>query len=185
MKNNLIKNKSQIFKELSIKTNIHYGNRLRQLRNLLVLKPEDLSVVLTISTNTIKKAEEGGNVGIEIIGELALFYGFTLEQFYNIEILPSWEELTKQIITFNKKHKSIAYEILLDRPNLQDLIEFRILATDLFKEWINESQVIEYCKKEYNYNYSSATNTLNNCVNKGWLISDENSKPKRYRLKIK
>ena len=35
-----------------------------------------------------KKAEEGGNVGIEIIGELVLFYGFTLEKFYNLEISP-------------------------------------------------------------------------------------------------
>lgn len=185
MKNILIKNKSQIFKELSIKTNIHYGNKLRQLRNSLVLKPEDLSSVLTISTNTIKKAEEGGNVGIEVIGELVLFYGFTLEQFYNLEILPSWEELTNQVIEFNKKNRSNAFEILFERPHLQDLIEFRILGTNLFKEWVNETQVIEFCKKEYNYNYSSATNTLNNCVNKGWLISDENLKPKRYRLKKK
>lgn len=184
-KNNLNKNKSQIFKELSIKTNIHYGARLRQLRNLLVLKAEDLSTVLNISTNTIKKAEEGGNVGIEIIGELVLFYGFTLEEFYSLEILPTWEELTKQVINFNKKHKSSAYEILLDRPHLQDLIEFRLLETNLFKEWVDEGQVSEFCKKEYGHNYSNATNTLNNCVKKGWLISDEYTKPKKYKLKKK
>ena len=185
MKNNLYKNKSQIFKELSIKTNIHYGIKLRKLRNLLVLKPEDLSKVLNLSTNTIKKAEEGGNVGIEVMGELCLFYGYTLEKFYSLKSLPTWDELMKQIETFHLKHKSIAHKIMFERPHLQDLIEFRIIETNLFKEWVDEGHVIEFCKKEYGHNYSSATNTLNNCVKKGWLISDENTKPKKYRLKKK
>lgn len=185
MKNNLIKNTSQIFKELSIKTNINYGYKLRQLRNLLVLKPEVLSSVLTISTNTIKKAEEGGNVGIEVIGELVFFYGFTMEKFYSLDDLPTWEELIKQIENFHLKHKSVAYKIIFERPHLLDLIEHRLLNTNLFREWVQEDQVLEFCKKEYNYNYSSATNTLNNCVKKGWLISDEYTKPKKYRLKKK
>lgn len=185
MKNNLIKNKSQIFKELSIKTNINYGDKLRQLRNLLVLKPEVLSTALTISTNTIKKAEDGGNVGIEVIGELVFFYGFTMEKFYSLDALPTWDELMKQIETFHLKHKSIVHKIIFERPHLQDLIEFRIIETNLFKEWVDEGHVIEFCKKEYGHNYSSATNTLNNCVKKGWLISDEYTKPKKYKLKKK
>lgn len=182
-KNNLIKNKSQLFKELSINTNIIYGNKLKQIRNLLVIKPEDLASVLTISTNTIKKAEEGGNVGIEVLGEILMFYGFTIEHFYSLDSLPNWEELTKQIEKFHLKNKSEGYKILSQRPQLIDLIEHRLLKTYFFRHWVDENQVIEFCKKEYNHHYTNATNTLNNCVDKGWLISDENTRPKKYRLK--
>lgn len=185
MKNNLYKGKCHIFKDLSVKENINYGYKLKQLRNLLVLKPEDISSVLTISTNTIKKAEEGGNVGIEVIGELCLFYGYTLEKFYSLKSLPTWENLKQQMVEFHIKNKSIIYKKIFDRPSLQDLIEFRLLKTNLFEDWVNESQVIDFCKNKYNYNYSSATNTLNNCVLKGWLIIDKNSKPRKYKLKNK
>src|SRR5690606_37630524 len=117
--------------ELSIKNNKKHGEKLKSLRTLLLLKPEDLSSVLSISTNTIKKAECGGNVGVEVIGELSFFYGYTLDQFYNIKVLPTWESLLKQAINFHKLNNSDTYKILLRRPKLLDLIEFRLLEMGL------------------------------------------------------
>jgi len=183
MKNNLNKYKNEIFKNLSIRNNVLYGNKLKCLRQSLLLKPEDLATVLTISTNTIKKAEEGGNVGTEVLNEIILFYGFTIDQFYSTDSIPHWTDLNKQIENFHKKHKSESYKILNQRPQLIDLIEYRLLGNNFFENWVDEKQVIEFCKEEYAYEYSTATNTLNNAVSKGWLIANENFKPKKYKVK--
>ena len=185
MKNNFNIYKNEIFKNLAKRNNVLYGNKLKCLRQSLLLKPEDLAAVLTISTNTIKKAEQGGNVGIEIINEIVLFYGFTIDQFYSTDSVPNWQDFKKQIEKFHKEHKSESYKIINQRPQLIDLIEYRLLKSDFFKQWVDEDQLLEFCNREYNYNYSSATNTLNNCVQKGWLIIDENAKPKKYSLKKK
>ena len=183
MKNNFNKYKNEIFKNLATRNNVLYGNKLKCLRQSLLLKPDDLAAVLTISTNTLKKAEQGGNVGIEIINEIVFFYGFAIDQFYSTESLPNWQDLKKQIEKFHKEHKSESYKILNQRPQLIDLIEYRLLKSDFFKQWVDENQVLEFCKTEYAYEYSTATNTLNNAVSKGWLIANENFKPKKYKIK--
>lgn len=183
MKNNFNKYKNEIFKNLSTRYNGLYGNKLKCIRESLLLKPEDLATVLTISTNTIKKAEEGGNVGIEVLNEIVLFYGFTIDQFYSTDSVPDWQDLKKQIEKFHKEHKSESYKILNQRPQLIDLIEFRLLKNDFFENWVDEKQVLEFCKTEYAYEYSTAINTLNNAVTKGWLIVNDKYKPKKYRSK--
>lgn len=183
MKNNFNIYKNEIFKNLATRNNVLYGTKLKSLRQSLLLKPEDLAAVLTISTNTIKKAEEGGNVGIDVLKEIIMFYGFTIDEFYSSESIPHWQDLYKQIEKFHKKYKSESYKIINQRPQLIDLIEFRLLKSDLFKQWVDENQVLEFCKKEYAYEYSTAINTLNNAVSKGWLIVNEDSKPKKYKVK--
>ena len=69
--------------------------------------------------------------------------------------------------------------------DLIGLIEFRLLATDLFSEWVTAEQVISYCKTKYKFEYlpSSTPNTVDNAVKKGWLVVDDKTKPKRYRKK--
>lgn len=181
MKNNYSRFKTLKMKELSSLENMYFGKLLEELRNTLLLKPEDLADVLSISTNTIKKAERGGNVGIEVLGELIFFYGFTFEEFYSLKQIPHWKELVLRIETFHKKHRSQAYKILYKKPNLIDLIEFRLLKTDFFDKWMDEQDVIQKCEKEYGFKFDSATNTLNNAVTKGWLISNDRTKPKKYK----
>src|SRR5690606_12644269 len=146
---------NEIFKNLSTKHNGHYGNKLKCIRESLLLKPEDLAAVLTMSTNTIKKAEEGGNVGIEVLNEIVLFYGFTIDRFYSTDSVPAEQDLMKQIEKFHKEHKSESYKILNQRPHLIDLIGFRLLKSEFFKNWVDEKQVLEFCKSEYGYEYST------------------------------
>lgn len=183
MKNNFKNLHNNHFNELAIKNNIETGKKLRAIRNLLVRKPEEIADVLTMTTNTLKNAENGENVGVEIINELILFYGYSLSEFYNLRSLPTWKKLIKKIEETHKAINSKSYEILFDQPSLIDLIEHRLLDTDLFTIWTDENAVIKYCKDSYGYEYKSATNTLNNAVTKEWLIRDDSVKPKKYMKK--
>jgi transcriptional regulator with XRE-family HTH domain len=183
MKNNFKNLQNNHFNELAIKNNIETGKKLRAIRNLLVRKPEEIADVLTMTTNTLKNAENGENVGVEIINELILFYGYSLSEFYNLRSLPTWKKLIKKIEETHKAINSKSYEILFDQPSLIDLIEHRLLDTDLFTIWTDENAVIRYCKDSYGYEYKSATNTLNNAVTKEWLIRDDSVKPKKYMKK--
>lgn len=183
MKNNFKNLQNNHFNEFAIKNNIETGKKLRAIRNLLVRKPEEIADVLTMTTNTLKNAENGENVGVEIINELILFYGYSLSEFYNLRSLPTWKKLIKKIEETHKAINSKSYEILFDQPSLIDLIEHRLLDTDLFTIWTDENAVIRYCKDSYGYEYKSATNTLNNAVTKEWLIRDDSVKPKKYMKK--
>lgn len=183
MKNNFENIQNNHFYELAIKNNIETGKKLRAIRNLLVRKPEEITDVLTMTTNTLKNAENGENVGVEVINELILFYGYSLSEFYNLRSLPTWKKLIKKIEDTHKAINSKSYEILFDQPSLIDLIEHRLLDTDLFTIWADENAVIKYCKDSYGYEYKSATNTLNNAVTKEWLIRDDSVKPKKYMKK--
>ena len=121
-------------------------------------------------------------IGTEVINELIVFYGYTLKDFHSLESLPTWKELLQKIESSHKANKSDAYLILQEKPNLIDLIEHRLSATKLFEDWVDENSVLNFCKTEYGYSYDSATNTLNNAVTKGWLIRDDNVKPKKYKI---
>ncbi len=172
-------------KDIAESNNSKVGERLITLRNLLVIKPEDISEVLSITVNTIKNAESGNkNVGIEILFELIAFYGYTATEFFNFnKSLPTWKSLRSKMIRHHQTTGLNVLTILNKQPELYDLIQFRLLDTDLFNDWKDADQVIEYCSAKYQYEYlpTSVPNTLNNAVKKGWLIRDDDSKPKRYR----
>ncbi|RKO70766.1 hypothetical protein D7322_15980 [Sphingobacterium puteale] len=182
MKNNFSNYKTDTFYNIAIKNNIKTGKMLKALRNLLVRQPDEIASVLSMTTNTLKNAEKGANVGTEVINELIGFYGYTPKDFHSLESLPTWEELLQKIESFHKANKSDVYLILKEKPNLIDLIEHRLLNTKLFKNWVDENSVLNFCKTEYDYSYESAINTLNNAVTKGWLIRDDSVKPKKYKM---
>lgn len=174
MNENIFKQfKTKVIGELSIKQNIVLGEKLEKMRNLLVLKPKDLASVLTVSTNTIIKAEKGGNVGVNVLGELMFFYGYTIEEFSSLKNLPSWEELQERIISFHKRHNSKAYKILEKKPRLIDLIELRLLHTTVFKNWIDESGLNEYCRIKFNFDYIDTDSTLELLVKRKILVKKE------------
>ncbi|MFD2554201.1 hypothetical protein [Sphingobacterium tabacisoli] len=183
MKNNSDSTKTSSLKTLAILQNKQIGERLKGLRNLLAKRPEEISSVLSMSTNTLKGAENGENVGIEVINELILFYGYTLQEFYSLKKLPSWKALMQRIIKYHISIKSVAHGILEERSGLMELLEHRLIPnTKLFENWVDEQGVIDYCKKNYSFTYDTATNTLNSAVKKGWLQRDDNISPKKYKL---
>jgi len=183
MKNNLKSDKILPLKEQVITQNKLIGKRLADLRNLLVKQPDEIASALSVSTNTVKNAEGGANVGTEVLNELILFYGYSLKEFYSFPKLPSWQTLVKRIEKYHISIKSDSYLVIYDRPNLIHLIENRLLiSTDLFSNWVTEKDVLDFCENNYSFIYDSATNTLNNIVKKDWLIRDDKSSPKKYRI---
>ena len=183
MKNNSKSNKILPLKEQVITQNKLIGKRLADLRNLLVKQPDEIASALSVSTNTVKHAEGGANVGTEVLNELILFYGYSLKEFYSFPELPSWQILVKRIEKYHISIKSDSYLVIYDRPNLIHLIENRLLtSTDLFSNWVTEKDVLDFCKNNYSFIYDSATNTLNNIVKKDWLIRDDKSSPKKYKI---
>lgn len=183
MKNNSNKECVSALRELVTTENVQIGDRLKSLRNLLAKKPDEIASVLTMSANTLKSAESGENVGIEVINELIFFYGYNLKEFYSLDKLPKWEVLTQRIIKYHRSIKSDAYLILKNRPNLMELLEHRLItSTDLFENWVDEKEVISFCENNYSFIYDSATNTLNRAVKKGWLQRNDKTSPKKYKL---
>ncbi|WP_164111694.1 MULTISPECIES: hypothetical protein [Sphingobacterium] len=183
MKNNSNQTENSLLKTLAIMQNKQIGERLKGLRNLLAKRAEEISSVLAMSTNTLKGAENGENVGVEVINELILFYGYTLQEFYSLKKLPSWKALMQRIIKYHMSIQSNAHMILEERAGLMELLEHRLIPnTKLFEDWVDEQEVIDFCKKNYSFIYDTATNTLNSAVKKGWLQRDDNVSPKKYKL---
>lgn len=184
MSNILKKNKMNMMKAHSKEQNIVLGEKLESLRNILILKAEDLATVLTISVNTIKNVEKGLNVGIEAQGELMFFYGFTLEELSSLKQLPTWKELVERIENFHKKHNSTAHNIVNKKPKLLELIEFRLIYTDVFDNWVNEIVIENLCIEEYGFEYKSILSTLNKSVEKGLLTSEGKGSDTKYKKNI-
>lgn len=75
---------------------------LKGLRNLLMRKPDEIAFVLSMTTNTLKSAEKGANVGTEVINELIVFYIY-LEDFLPHSLLLFYK--IKQLIFITEKRK--------------------------------------------------------------------------------
>lgn len=180
-------NINTIISNLINSTNKKVGNRLYGLRALLIFSKNKIGSASGIDGQTIGNLEEGNTGGYtDKLSALILFYGYTHKEFYDFDKpLPTERQLKSRMKKFHESIGSDAYKIIYDRPDLIDLIEFRLLATDLFSEWVTAEQVISYCKTKYKFEYlpSSTPNTLDNAVKKGWLVVDDKTKPKRYRKK--
>lgn len=172
-----------VVKEINKKT----GRKLSSIRAILVLSRGTIGKKISVDGQTIGKLEEGKTGGYtDKLSTLIFFYGYTHKEFYDFDKpLPTEKQLKSRMKRFHESIGSDAYKIIYDRPDLIDLIEFRLLATDLFSDWATAEQVIAYCKTKYHYEYlpTSVPNTLDNAVKKGWLVVDEKAKPKRYRKK--
>lgn len=168
-------------------TNDKIGRKLKGLRGILLLSRRKIAKELSMDGQTVGNFEEGKTGGnSDKLSALILFYGYTHEEFYDFsKPLPTEKQLKSKMKRFHESIGSDAYKIIYDRPDLIDLIEFRLLDTDLFDDWQDADQVIEYCEAKYGYQYisTSVPNTLNNAVKKSWLIRDDKSRPKRYRRK--
>ncbi|HWK58470.1 MAG TPA: hypothetical protein VNQ80_14090 [Parapedobacter sp.] len=168
-------------------TNVKVAEKLYGLRALLLLSRPKIGAEVGVDSKTIGNFEEGRTGGqTDKLSALIFFYGFTHKEFYDFDKpLPTEKQLKSRMKRFHEAIGSDAYKIIYDRPDLIDLIEFRLLATDLFSEWVTAEQVISYCKTKYHYEYlpTSVPNTLDNAVKKGWLVVDDKAKPKRYRKK--
>ncbi|WP_262245730.1 hypothetical protein [Parapedobacter soli] len=180
-------NKSLIYKDIIRELNKKSGDKLLKTRAILVLSRGTIGKKISVDGQTIGSLEEGETGGhTDKLSALILFYGYTHKEFYDFDKpLPTERQLKSRMKRFHEAIGSDAYKIIYDRPDLIDLIEFRLLATDLFSEWVTAEQVISYCKTKYKFEYlpSSTPNTLDNAVKKGWLAVDEKAKPKRYRKK--
>lgn len=178
-----IKYKTLKFAELAQESSKRYGTTLKLFRNILLRNPEEIASVLTITVNTIKNIESGKNSHAENINELIFFYGYSLQEFYSLKQLPTWQDLFKKMKVAHSSIDSEAYKIIYKNPNLIDLIEYRLLGSVFFETWVTEKEVVQFCSNNYNYEYTQAAQTLNKAVENGWLIKDEKSKPMRWKRK--
>jgi len=159
--------------------------RLIEVREALSLKIPALAKSSPLSKSTLERLEKReGTPSLETIFSLILFYGFTLSEFFDFEKpLPDADRLKRKMKAFHKKIESDAYEKVFSQPKLNDLIPEELIPNGYFDGYHTVAEVVDFCKEEYGYTYENATNTLNIAVKKGWLIRDDQSKPKRYRKK--
>lgn len=183
-------------KELLLKQNIENGKKLFALRNLLLLKPKDLATILPISTNTIRSAEKGKNVGIDVIGQLIFFYGYTFEEFFALKTLPTWQELIKRMEAFHTKIGSESYKIIYSiKPSIKDLLQYRAINSTLFDNWVSSKEVEIFCEKHYGFKTNhpenkdgktkdaSTVNALNTLVELDLLIKQGKTSNLTYKRK--
>src|SRR5690606_34787092 len=161
--------------------------KLKDLRNILLLSFSQVERGARLKKNKYSKIESGSILSnLNTIGSLINFYGIEYHDFFNFEKeLPDEKTLRRKIEAYHKRHNSSDYKVIYEQPDLIEFIEFRLLKTSLFADWVTAEQLVTYCKGNHKYDYivSSARNTLNNAVKKGWLVVDDKAKPKRYKRK--
>ncbi|PWG81917.1 helix-turn-helix domain-containing protein [Pararcticibacter amylolyticus] len=184
MKKTKTNEKEIIFNKLSIDHQIKTGNKLRDLRNILLLAVNVVSKATGISDSTIDRIEKGDvGVGSGRIYSLISFYGFEYQDFFKFSRpLPTEDQLRRQMKRFHEQNGCDAYKIIYSQPDLITLIEHKLLKTELFNDWVIEKTVYKFCEENFGYQYNSILNTLDLAVKKQFLIHEENSSPKRFKM---
>ncbi len=160
-------------------------SRLIEIKEKLSIKTPQLAIASPLSKSTLERLEKREvTPSLESLFSLILFYGLTLPEFFDFDKpLPDAEKLKRKMKAFHKKMGSDAYEKVFSQPKLNDLIPEELIPGGYFDDYRTVADVVSYCKEEFGYTYGNATNTLNNAVEKGWLVVDDKVKPKRYRRK--
>lgn len=172
-------------KKIIEKIHIASGQRLKNLRNLLLLSVVDINKATGITRPTINRIESGEDGIRSNIEMLILFYGYTLEEFYAFPPLPTVDQLRNRIVEFHTIHKSNTYNIIFKQPDLSELIEHRLLKeTTLFNNWVDIQDVSNYCIDNYNYEYKNISGSLLTMVNNNFLKSKKNLKAKNKNFNL-
>jgi transcriptional regulator with XRE-family HTH domain len=158
--------------ELINKEKKEIGGRIRKLRELLSLTQLQLGKAVKISKGTIASMESGKGFTGDYLLAVVHFFSMDLSEFtqYN-QTLPDELELRTRIKKYHQKNKSTAYKILDEEPNLNAIIEFRLIKGDFLKTPRTVNEIVNYCNAEYNlkYNSSVVSQALINATNAGFL----------------
>ena len=145
-------NSNNSVKELILKQLDEHYKKLRALRNLLLLTTAELESATKISASSIKRVENGKNIGNDILGQLIFFYGYSFEEFFALKALPTWQELIKRMETFHKKNGSESYKVIYTiKPTIKDLLQYRAINSTLFDNWVSSKEVVIFCEKHYGF----------------------------------
>lgn len=147
------------------------GQRLKELRNLLLLSVSSLSKATNIPRPTIVRIEKGNDSKRSAVEALILFYGYSIPEFYRFGKLPTESNLRKRIQQFHKKNHSQSFKIINDQPDLIEIIEHKILKNyTLFNDWVGVKTVHQFCLAELGYNYTNVSGTLLTAVKKRKIL---------------
>lgn len=195
-KNKEDKNKNNDVRELILKQLDEHYKKLKALRHLLLLSIPELESAITISASSIKRAENGKNVGNDILGQLIFFYGYTFEEFFALKTLPTWQELIKRMEAFHTKIGSESYKVIYTvEPTIRDLLQYRAINSTLFDNWVSSKEVEIFCEKHYGFLTSNpqdkdgkekkptTINALNSLVKLELLIKRGNTSDVAYMKK--
>ena len=144
-------------KDLIKKEKEQLGSKIQKLRELLSLTQSQLGKTLGISKGTIASMEAGKRFTGDYLLAVVHFFGMNLSEFSNFKTaLPDELALRSRIKEYHKKHGSTAYTILDEPPNLNTLIEFRLVTSDFFTTPKTVKEIIDYCSSEYKLSFKSS-----------------------------
>lgn len=164
---------------------IEIGRRLYILRNLLMLTREHVFLLTKISTSTLTRIESGKfpskSINIEILSNL---YQIEKADLFNIhKPLPTWKTLKKRVLAAHRSNQTLL-KFLNERPEVKNVIEFRLLQTTYLNTFKTAKQVMKQIKKSYSITYTQSTvkNSLDILVDNGIVeIKGKNVVPQEYR----
>lgn len=163
------------------------GKRIKDLRDLLFLQQKDLAEAINISRGTLNAMEAGKRFSGDNLLAVSHFFAMTLSELSQYDQpLPTEQELRSRIEKYHKKHKSETYLILNNAPDLNKLIEFRLVKEGYLDIPRTVNDVVEHCKSEYDLSFESSvvSQALTNAAETG-LLSREKYNGRNFHYQVK
>ena len=174
-------------KDLIKKEKEQLGSKIQKLRELLSLTQLQLGKALGISKGTIASMEAGKRFTGDYLLAIVHFFAMDLSEFSNFRTaLPDELAFRSRIKEYHKKHNSTAYKILDEPPNLNALIEFRLVKSDFFKTPKTVKEIVEHCNSEYELSFKSSivSQALINATKSG-ILKRRKSNGRVYQYQVR
>lgn len=166
-------------KHLNAENKKRTGEKLKRLRETLMLSQQQLATVLLLSRSTITRIESGDGVspGIDNYGMLIFFFGYTFETFFtNSFKYPNEHALRQQIEEFHRKEGSETYKVIYSQPDFSELVNNKVLKSNFFETFRDVQTTLKHIEDKYGFRYPSS-------VASNYLKTLSNRKTLQFRLK--
>lgn len=161
------------------------GNKLKWIRELLLLTTKEVSELSTIPATTLRRIEHGDKTSIEKwIDKLCYLYQINKAKIYDAQYsIPNWKILRRNVIAEHRRN--ILYlKYINKKPFPRKAIEFRVMQTSFINSYKNTSEIRAFLQKTYNwtFSYEAIIMALDSLAEEN-LIEVENVKvnPRCYR----
>lgn len=161
------------------------GQRLKIIRELLLLKVEEVKILTGISPTTLRRLESGAKTTIiKNIDILSNLYRIPKTKILDIkQPIPSWQTLSR---TIRKESKDNNYllECIGKRPAQRKALQFRVMQSSFLTNFKKTEEIRLHMQQKYNWTYSfeDIIMALDSLTDENLLEVESNrSSPKRYR----
>lgn len=161
------------------------GQRLKIIRELLLLKIEEVKILTGIPATTLRRIESGARTTInKNIDLLSNLYKVSKTKILDIkQPIPSWQTLSR---TIHKESKDNDYllECIKKRPAQRKAVQFRVMQSTFLNNFRKTEEIRLHIQQRYNWTYSfeDIIMALDSLADEDLLEIEENkSSAKRFR----